>query len=131
MSALHVTTSCGKYTVICDSAGMRALRYGEPRRGLSGDKLVYMLTQDLADERERAHKAEARVKLLEAEVAQNNAAAVTFDLCCCKADLDKALTALRAIATYDEQSIWDDDRDDAADGMLELARTTLKEVTHA
>lgn len=33
--------------------------------------------------------------------------------------------ALQEIARYDEQPIWNDDRDDAADGMLELARKAL------
>jgi hypothetical protein len=33
--------------------------------------------------------------------------------------------ALKEIAEYDEQSIWNDDRDDAADGMLSVARKAL------
>lgn len=34
-------------------------------------------------------------------------------------------TAIRAIATFDEQPIWDDDRDDAAEEMLSVARKAL------
>jgi len=34
--------------------------------------------------------------------------------------------ALRKIATFDEQPIWDDDRDDAANEMLEIARKELE-----
>lgn len=37
--------------------------------------------------------------------------------------------ALRTIARYDEESIWDDDRDDAANAILEIARKALGEKT--
>lgn len=37
-------------------------------------------------------------------------------------DLERALIQ---ISNYDEQSIWTDDRDDAADDMLEIARKAL------
>lgn len=33
--------------------------------------------------------------------------------------------ALKSIASYDEESIWMDDRDDAADDMLSIARNAL------
>ena len=36
--------------------------------------------------------------------------------------------ALKVIAKYDEQSIWNDDRDDASYGMLALAQTTLERL---
>lgn len=42
----------------------------------------------------------------------------------------KLLAALEKIANYDEQPIWSDDRDDAADAMLELAREALTAATN-
>jgi hypothetical protein len=38
---------------------------------------------------------------------------------------DKFRKALNKIARYDEESIWMDDRDDAAYGMLAVARVAL------
>ena len=38
---------------------------------------------------------------------------------------DKFRKALEEIATYDDQTIWGDNRDDAADNMLEIARNAL------
>lgn len=35
--------------------------------------------------------------------------------------------ALEKIARYDDEPIWFDDRDDAADGMLHIARAALGE----
>lgn len=41
-------------------------------------------------------------------------------------DLNDRLTlALHEIANYDQQPIWDDDRDDAANAMLYIARQAL------
>lgn len=40
-------------------------------------------------------------------------------------EIEKFKTALQEIATYDEQSIWDDDCDDCRYGMLEIARKAL------
>lgn len=37
----------------------------------------------------------------------------------------KLVKALQTIAQYDKESIWSDDRDDAADGMLSVAREAL------
>jgi len=46
---------------------------------------------------------------------------VSADLC------RKFEAALRTIARYDEESIWSDDRDDAANAMLGVAREALGE----
>ncbi len=40
-------------------------------------------------------------------------------------ELEKFRKALEEIAYYDEESIWQDDRDDAADNMLSIARQAL------
>ncbi len=40
-------------------------------------------------------------------------------------DIQRLRAALKEIAEFDEQSIWDDDRDDAANAMLSIARKTL------
>lgn len=37
--------------------------------------------------------------------------------------LEQLQLALELIAHFDEQPVWTDDRDDAAEGMLEAART--------
>jgi hypothetical protein len=42
-------------------------------------------------------------------------------------ELAAARAALETIARYDEESIWDDDRDDAANAMLYVAREALGE----
>ena len=42
-----------------------------------------------------------------------------------EAELEKFRSALEKIAHYDEESIWNDDRDDAADDMLSIARQAL------
>lgn len=42
-------------------------------------------------------------------------------------DAVKLKTALNTIATYDSESIWMDDRDDAANAMLDVAREALSE----
>lgn len=39
--------------------------------------------------------------------------------------LESALSALNEIADYDQQSIWSDDRDDAANDMLRIARKAI------
>lgn len=44
-------------------------------------------------------------------------------------DLNDRLTlALTEIATFDERSIWMDSRDDAAEGMLYVARQALEPI---
>lgn len=40
----------------------------------------------------------------------------------------RAVEALKVIAASDEQSIWDDDRDDAANAMLYVAREALERM---
>lgn len=40
--------------------------------------------------------------------------------------LEQLQLALELIAHFDEQPIWTDDRDDAAEGMLEAAKTASK-----
>ena len=40
-------------------------------------------------------------------------------------ELNDALEALKEISEYDETSIWDDDRDDAANAMLNVAREAI------
>jgi hypothetical protein len=40
-------------------------------------------------------------------------------------DIQRLRAALKEIAEFDEQSIWNDDRDDAANAMLSIARKTL------
>lgn len=39
--------------------------------------------------------------------------------------IDKYKEALEKIANYDGESIWNDDRDDAANNMLSIARVAL------
>lgn len=43
-----------------------------------------------------------------------------------RAERDCYKDALTRIARYDRESIWRDDRDDAADDMLEIARLALE-----
>lgn len=43
MSTEKISVEDGKYTVVFDGGKLSALRYGEPWRDLSGDKLVYAL----------------------------------------------------------------------------------------
>lgn len=40
-------------------------------------------------------------------------------------EIENLKAALKEIAEFDEQSIWDDDRDDAANAMLSVARKAL------
>ncbi len=40
-------------------------------------------------------------------------------------ELEKLRKALEKIAYYDEEPIWQDDRDDAAQNMLDIARQAL------
>ena len=40
-------------------------------------------------------------------------------------DIEKYKAALEKIARFDEESIWADDRDDAANEMLSIARVAL------
>lgn len=40
-------------------------------------------------------------------------------------DIEKYKAALEKIAQFDEESIWMDDRDDAANEMLSIARVAL------
>lgn len=42
------------------------------------------------------------------------------------ADIERLRAALKEISTYDEQPIWSDSRDDAADGMLTIACRALQ-----
>lgn len=42
-----------------------------------------------------------------------------------RAEIARKDAALKAIAEYDEQPIWMDDRDDAANDMLRIARKEL------
>ena len=46
-------------------------------------------------------------------------------------ELAAARAALETIAKYDDESIWDDDRDDAANAMLWVARDALKLISVA
>ena len=48
---------------------------------------------------------------------------------CVLETVERYKVALTEIARYDEESIWGDDRDDAANNMLSVARTALGEVT--
>lgn len=48
-----------------------------------------------------------------------------------KTPLEIALAALKEIAEYDQQSIWMDDRDDAANGMLNVAREAITNANTA
>jgi hypothetical protein len=43
----------GKYTVVWDTAGLRALRYGLPWRDLVGDKLVLAMAFEIDELRKR------------------------------------------------------------------------------
>lgn len=42
------------------------------------------------------------------------------------ATIQKQYAALKIIAEYDGESIWNDDRDDAANAMLDIAREAIK-----
>lgn len=44
---LDVTVRDGKYRVVMDDDGLRALRYGEEWRSLTGDNLVYALASEV------------------------------------------------------------------------------------
>lgn len=49
----RVSVEDGKYTVVMQSdGGLRALRYGEPWRDLTGDKFIYCLATELRDARQ-------------------------------------------------------------------------------
>ena len=41
-------------------------------------------------------------------------------------ELERFREALQKIADYDKESIWDDDRDDAAYQILDIARQALR-----
>ncbi len=65
MYELDVTVADGKYRVVMDVDGLRALRYGEPWRDCVGDNLIYYLAstvQTLQDAiiTHRAQKADDR-----------------------------------------------------------------------
>lgn len=49
---MKVSVSEGKYTVVQDDEGLRALRYGEPWRDCVGDNLIYSLAAELEATRE-------------------------------------------------------------------------------
>lgn len=51
---LGVSVYDGKYTIQCDGdGGMRALRYGQPWRDLTGDGMVLALVQEIQSLREQ------------------------------------------------------------------------------
>jgi hypothetical protein len=61
---LRVDVEGGKYTVIQDHNGeLKALRYGQPWRNLSGDKLVLCLAQELDQRRTDAKELSENIKL--------------------------------------------------------------------
>ena len=54
MNTTNVAVEDGKYTVqIGDDGSLKALRYGEPWRDLTGDKLIYCLAAELQAAREQ------------------------------------------------------------------------------
>jgi hypothetical protein len=60
---LNVTVYDGKYTVIQEArGGMRALRYGEEWRDLTGDGLVLALAQEVDALRERVRYLERQLQ---------------------------------------------------------------------
>lgn len=53
MNKLSITVYDGKYTVIHDERGLRALRYGEEWRDCTGDGLILALAQEIETLREQ------------------------------------------------------------------------------
>jgi hypothetical protein len=49
----HITVCDGKYTLILDPSNLRALRYGEAWRDLTGDGFVMALGQEIVELREK------------------------------------------------------------------------------
>lgn len=45
-----------------------------------------------------------------------------------ESDLMSAMYALEKIAAFDQTSLWEDDRDDAASAMLNMASETLESI---
>ena len=66
-----------------------------------------------------AFVCQLKIQLTEANAAHGKT------LLMCDDTIQRQRTALSEIATYDEQPIWGDDRDDAANAMLEIARKGL------
>lgn len=60
----RVDVGDGKYAVVLhDNGAMEALRYGEPWRDLTGDKLVYCLASELQEARDALKRADKLFKV--------------------------------------------------------------------
>jgi hypothetical protein len=68
----------GKYTVVSDKGGLRALRNGQEWRDLSGDNLVYYMLCRIEELTEAANRAAARLDEVSKLVDECNGDAVDW-----------------------------------------------------
>ncbi len=64
---MRVDVADGKYTVILDSGGLRALRWGEEWRDCCGDNLVLYLASELEDTRDALFRQQLKFNDLQTE----------------------------------------------------------------